>query len=375
MNERDAMKRNPASLVERLRERIRRESAITFRDWMAAALYDESEGYYRRSDRARWGRAGDYRTSPERSPLFAATFARYFAKLYQELGSPAQLTIVEAGAGAGHFAHGVLETLQRSSPHVFNATRYLIDETSADTRERVRERLRTFAGRVEFLRLNEIEVPINAGLVFSNELLDAMPVHRVIAREGKLLELCVGLNDAGEFIWTERETTTPRLAAYFDELGVHLADGQIAEVSLAAGDWLCRVAAKLDCGYIITVDYGAEPQELYGVPHRMGGTLRAFREHRFAGNVLSSPGEQDITTTVDWTHIKRTGEKCGLETALFERQDRFLLGAGALDQLELMAAETSNEAERVILHASAREMILPGGMSESFQVLVQKRKA
>src|SRR5436305_2054522 len=122
---------NSQHLAERLRERIRREGAIPFRDWMKSALYDEHEGYYARRDLKRWGRAGDYRTAPERSPLFAATFARYFAGLYEELGAPHSWTIFEAGAGAGHFASGVLETLRRDDPHTFAALRYVIDEASA----------------------------------------------------------------------------------------------------------------------------------------------------------------------------------------------------------------------------------------------------
>src|SRR3954467_7435957 len=116
---------NTLSLAERLRERIRHEGAITFRDWMEAALYDARDGYYCRRDRKRWGRMGDYRTSPERSLLFAATFARYFAKLHDELGSPEIWTIFEAGAGEGHFAHGLLQTLKQVFPETFSATRYV----------------------------------------------------------------------------------------------------------------------------------------------------------------------------------------------------------------------------------------------------------
>src|SRR5215210_7185650 len=123
-------------LAERLRALVRREGAISFRDWMNIALYDEREGYYFRRDLERWGRAGDYRTAPERSPLFSATFASYFAQLYEELDTPPAWTIFEAGAGAGHFAHGVLQTLRRDHPHIFSATRYVIDEPSADSRER-----------------------------------------------------------------------------------------------------------------------------------------------------------------------------------------------------------------------------------------------
>ena len=200
----EAEQTNSAPLAERLRERIRREGALSFRDWMEAALYDPREGYYSRRDLTRWGRTGDYRTSPERSPLFAATFARYFASLYQELDRPPAFTILEAGAGAGHFADGVLKTLERFYPRLFAATRFIIDEASMDARRRSEDRLAPFDARVEYRRLNEIEAPISAGIIFSNELLDAFPEYRVLMREGRLYELCVGLSQTGSFIWTER---------------------------------------------------------------------------------------------------------------------------------------------------------------------------
>lgn len=368
-----ALKKSDASLNARLRERIRREGRLTFRDWMEAALYDECEGYYCRHDRVPWGRAGDYRTSPESSPLFAATFAGYFATLYQELDSPSELTLLEAGAGAGHFAHGVLETLASCYPQVFRATRYLIDEVGTASRERLLKLLDAFKEKIEFRRLDELREPLAAGIIFSNELLDAMPVHRVVMRDGKLRELCVGLDQADEFVWTEYEPTTRRLEAYFEEQGVRLAEGQLAEVNLSAGDWLCRAARALGRGYIIAVDYGAEASQLYHPQQRREGTLRAFARHRLAGDVLSQPGAQDITSTVNWTQLERAGEKCGLETVGFERQDRFLLRAGLLTQLERMNRAAQSEADALRQRTGAREMILPGGMSESFQVLIQKR--
>lgn len=276
------------NLAERLRERIRRSGgSITFYEWMKAALYDPKDGYYCRRNLTRWGATGDYLTSPERSPLFAATFARYFVRLYEQLGAPRAWTIIEAGAGAGHFAEGVLETLRRDYPKVFTATRYVIDEASADAIERARVRLTPFKEHVEFQRLSQITSLPGAAIVFTNELLDAFPVHRVTMRDGRLWELCVGCDEAGNFIWTQRPPCTARLAAYFEKLQLKLAEGQVAEINLDAVEWIARIANILRRGFLVTVDYGAEADELYNSSLRPSGTLRAFRRHQFAEDALA----------------------------------------------------------------------------------------
>jgi SAM-dependent MidA family methyltransferase len=362
-----------APLAERLRERIRREGAITFHDWMEAALYDERDGYYCRRDLKRWGRSGDYRTSPERSLLFAATFAGYFARLYEELGSPEGWTIFEAGAGEGHFAHGLLETLKQDYPDIFSATRYVIDERSADAHERIRGRLSEYASRVEYKTLPEFGEQVNAGVIFANELLDAFPVYRVKMRGGKLCELFVSLDDAGGFTWTERDPSRPQLALYLERTGVDLSEGQAAEINLGIEDWIKLATNLFKRGYLITVDYGAEAHELYGEPHRREGTLRAFRRHKLTDEILANPGGQDLTTTINWTHVRRAGEELGWRTVSFERQNEFLLRAGLIEWLEQMAAKAQSETDALILRTGAKELILPGGISEYFQVLVQAK--
>jgi SAM-dependent MidA family methyltransferase len=375
MNEHAFKDSSAPTLAGRLRDKIRLEGPISFRDWMAAALYDPLDGYYSRRDRLRWGRAGDYRTSPECSPLFAAAFAGYFASLYEASGAPDSWTILEAGAGAGHFALGVLETLERDYRSVSQATRYVIDEVSEEARERARKRLSHFGGRVTFRRLCEIGTAFDAGVVFSNELLDAFPVHRVTLRDGCLKEFCVGLDSSGAFKWFLSEPTDARLETHFDKIGIKLGEGQIAEVNLAAEDWLARAAQSLARGYLVLVDYGAEAAALYDATRRPAGSLRAFRQHRLSEDVLARPGAQDITTTVNWTQIRQAGERAGLRTVLHCRQDEFLLRAGLLEQLERMSAALQSEAARIALRVTARDMILPGGMSQSFQVLVLKKCA
>jgi SAM-dependent MidA family methyltransferase len=190
---------------------------------------------------------------------------------------------------------------------------------------------------------------------------------------GCLSELFVELDEEGNFVWTQREPSTPQLAEYFARSNVELAEGQIAEVNLEVEKWTRRAASLFKSGYFIIVDYGAEARDLYTAPHRLAGTLRAFHHHRFADDPLAQPGEQDLTTTIDWTNVRSVGEETGLRRVRFERLDEFLLHAGLPDQLERMAREAPSETEALILRSSVRELILPGGMSESFQVLVQKK--
>jgi SAM-dependent MidA family methyltransferase len=336
---------------------------------MRAALYDTSGGYYQRADRKRWGREGDYRTSPERSELFAATLARYFVKLAEELDD---LTIVECGGGDGSFAAGVLRTLRDQFPSRFVETQYVICELSDDARNRARERLSEFSEHVQFCGGWD-QVSVKSGICFSNELLDAFPVHRVVKSDEGLSELYVTVNANGDFASSTGPLSTPRLAEFISSQSIELAPRQIIEINLAVDSWLTAVSEKLEKGFLITVDYGAEADELYDVALRPDGTLRGFSRHGFVEDLLADPGEYDLTTSVNWTQVKRVGEKLGWKVIEFTPQDKFLLNAGLLDQLQhrLNAAET--EAEKVSLTTGAREMILPGGMASSFQILVQKR--
>jgi SAM-dependent MidA family methyltransferase len=360
------------SLSERLRERIKLAGPMTFHDWMQAALYDEQDGYYLRPGRVRQGRAGDYRTAPETSPLFGATFGNYFMKSYFDLGAPEKWTIVEVGAGRGDFAHSVLSSLQRDFPNIFAATHYIIDEINNDERNATAEKLSDFKDRVEFRSLAEINEPLDFAIIFSNELLDAFPVHRVAGRNGALRELFVDLNDAGDFVWTDNELT-PRVSEYCQRIQLQIDDGQVYEVNLAAEDFLARAASLIDRGLLISVDYGADRADLLNDPNRSSGTLRAFHRHQMIDDVLSHPGELDLTTTVDWTQIQDAGARFGLETLRLHSLDRFLLSEGLPEQILSVSADMKDTAEILNLHAGARELIMPNGLAAHFQVLVQRK--
>lgn len=355
------------SLAERLRGRIERDGPISFRDWMAAALYDAEEGYYSRQQ-VRWGREGDYRTSPERSELFGASFARYFAQLYDKLGRPKAWTIFEAGAGAGRFAEVLLQTLEQQFPQVFVASSYLIDEVGSHSRAAAAQGLRRFGDRVQFKKLADLKQFL--GVVFSNELLDAFPIHRLFKREGQLHEFYVGVKEDRTFEWVTNDPIpglTERFEHYFPKFVERIAEGQIFEVSPQIEEWLEQVNKKLHSGYIVSVDYGFLSEE--SGPRE---TLRGFHRHQFVEDLLANPGEHDLTASVDWSFVKKVGIQLGLREISFERLDKFLLAAGVLDELELQSKTAESDAERLSLSSTAREMIMPDGMAASFQVLVQE---
>jgi SAM-dependent MidA family methyltransferase len=361
------------SLANYLADRIQSDGPITFYEWMREALYNETAGYYMRSDTQIWGREGDYRTSPEASDLFAATFARYFAQLYEELGSGAHFQIVECGSGDGVFAERLLTSLQTFFPDVYQAVDYFIDDVSDSRAVATKRRLSRFGSKVEFAKLKSL-AELDPGIIFSNELLDAMPVHRITRRNGKLFELYVSLNPSGQFEYVKGPLSSSNLLDIYVDNGVEIREDQIIELSPDIDDWLSVAAEKLFQGYLITVDYGAETAELYGNPERHAGTIRAYCRHSFS-EVLERPGECDITAHVNWTRLITVGARLGLETLRFERQDKFLLDAGILTELERRSASMQSEADRSRLNTGAREMILPNGMASSFQVLVQRRNS
>ena len=253
-------------LVEAIRDAILRDGPMTFARFMEIALYDPARGYYR-SPEARPGRAGDFLTAPEASPIFGRTVARFAAGVHAALGSPARFPIREHGAGEGALAAPLIEGLLRGEPATSGPpprqVRYLVDEVDgrrvAAARERVAAlRLPPGAATIEADDGRPIE-----GLVIANEVLDALPTHRVVQRGGTLREVRVGLDKTAAFVDIEADPSTAELAARLAADGVSLADGQHAEICLATDAWIGRVAAGLTRGVLLLIDYGHPAAELY----------------------------------------------------------------------------------------------------------------
>ncbi len=356
------------ALKEAIIARIEREGGITFRDFMEMALYTPLLGYYT-SRREKMGRSGDYVTSPEVSPLFGAISGRQLREMWDVLGTPAEFQVVEAGAGTGALCRDVLRWARRADAAFADALRYVIVEANEAPAGRQRETIEA-EGLSERVTWREALPETVEGCILSNELLDAMPVHRVAAVNGALREIHVTWN-GNAFAEELREPSTPDLTAYFDRLGVQPGEGCRAEVNLAAPDWVRTAAAALGRGFLMTFDYGYEAKELYA-PWRTDGTLLCFHRHNASADPYARIGRQDITSHVDFTSVRGAGEDAGLQTLGIVSQSEFLMNLGLPDALPAMGEGDTNMEEYYVRRRSVVELVDPAGLGR-IKVMVQAR--
>jgi SAM-dependent MidA family methyltransferase len=215
----------------------------------------------------------------------------------------------------------------------------------------------------------ELDADALVGCVYSNEFVDALPVHRVVARATGLRELFVAVRK-GALVMEEGEPSTSALVEYLARYGVPLRNGQQAEINLAALGWIEQVAAKLERGFLLTIDYGYLAPELYS-PARLGGTLLAYRAHRASEDVLVCPGAQDLTAHVNFSALIEHGREVGLLPLGFTSQAKFLLALGKENEFADLYAPQASELERYQARLHLKQLIYPEGMGEIFRILVQ----
>lgn len=355
-------------LAELLADRIRRFGPITFADYMRECLYHPVHGYYSKAESKRFA---DYYTSVDVHPIFARLLARQFAEMWEGLGRPAEFTLIEAGAGVGRFAGQVLDFCEAKLPGLYDRLQYVAMERSASRREQAAIRSQRHSAAGHFTASAEIPAHIAAGCIFSNELVDALPVHRVVMNGGALKEIFVGFRD-GRFVGVVAPLSTCAISEYFAAQGIALHEGQSAEVGLEACDWIGEIGRRLERGYVLTIDYGHPAPELFD-EHHMRGTLLAYQNNRASEEFYSSPGEQDLTAHVNFTALESWGKRAGLETAGFTSQTAFLLALGQGNEFADLYDEGQTEPERTKARLQLKTLIHPEGMGERFQVLVQRK--
>ena len=358
-------------LERRLVERINREGPITFRDFMQAALYDPELGYYN-TERLKIGPDGDYYTSSNVHSAFGAVLARAFAEMWADAGEP--LTLVEMGPGTGRLASDVLSAMLAEHPDLLNRLTYVLVETSDTMRKRQQDNLLSFEDQVACSPLGELEQKGIQGIVFSNEFVDALPVHRVCRIDDRLREMYVEAaspGSANRLRATWGNTSTTMLDEYVDRMKVSLRDEQMIEINLDAIEWFERISRVLERGFLVTVDYGDLAEVLYA-PERRSGTVRSFYRHRLIDSPFDRIGEQDITSSVNFTALIENGRDIGFELVSYERQTAFLIRMGLIERIAARCGPNEsleNQLERL----AVKNLFVPGGVSDNFRVLIQRR--
>jgi len=334
---------------------------------MELALYCPETGYYE-SQKDNVGRRGDFITSVSTGSLFGELLAFQFAEWLREFEiSNLKFQIAEAGAHDGKLAADILSWLQSHRPKLFAEIEYVILEPSASRQTWQREALKMFAPRVRWLsQFNDLTPQQFNGIIFSNELLDAFPVHRYGWDAAQKSWFEWGVIAAGDgFGWAKIPHSAFRIP--HSDLEVVLPDGYTVEVSPAAENWWRTAAGILSRGKLLAIDYGFAAEEMFS-PGRTRGTLRAYHRHHVADDLLAWPGEQDLTAHVNFSAIQNAGEAAGLKTDAFCTQPQFLTRI-----LQKAVAEKSFAEWNASRTRQFQTLTHPEHLGRAFRVLIQSR--
>ena len=374
------------ALTDFIRQAIQQTGPVTFEWFMEQALYHPELGYYS-SGRCGIGRGGDYFTNVSVGPLFGRLLAAQFAEMWESMGRPDDFVIVEQGAHHGDFARDVLGAVRERAPDFFSTLRYWIIEPFPILRERQGKALHDFSEKLTWEE-SLIDLEPFCGVHFSNELLDAMPVHLIdkVARASSLNRVgSSGKNrrslydsdaewqerfvveSGDEFSFVTASITDAELRLHLNTIPGHLSGPYETEVNLAALKWIESLAQKLIRGYVLAVDYGYSRGDYYA-PERTSGTLQCYAHHRVIRSPLTDIGNVDITAHIDWTSVASWGEKHGLTVAGFTDQHHFVTGVVTALMQEEFDAEADAGTRRAL-----QTLLHPEFLGKTFQFLALTR--
>lgn len=347
------------SLPQTLQQLLAQQQTIPFVAFMQQALYAPAEGYYS-SGLTKIGRAGDFITAPELTPLFGQSLANQCQQIMAELNTP---SLFEFGAGTGRLCVDILSHLESiaSLPEY-----YFILELSADLKLRqqqlIEQHIPHLAAKVQWLDRWPSQ-PFN-GVVIANEVLDAMPVHRFLVDERGLFEQYVGLNEQNELVELFKICDNQQLIDYVNSHLTALEAPYLTEANLFINDWLTSIYQMLNKGAVLLIDYGFPRHEYYH-PDRNQGTIMCHYQHHAHPNPLLHVGEQDITAHVDFTHVAEAGYDAGFHIAGYTNQASFLLANGLLG----LVHNLNNERDAFRAKQAIKQLTQPSEMGELFKVI------
>lgn len=322
------MRGNESGVSRVIRSEIERLGRITFARFMELALYHSDHGYY--TTTVGLGEQGDYYTSPELHPYFAAVVAAQAYDTWVGLGSPEQFQIVEVGGGSGRCARDLLVHASSAYPEFSESIYYRIDDRSPRLRSAQRERLGAagLENRVAWSSGEDTDwQPASIeGLIVANELLDAFAVHLITARSGEVQELYVIERD-GSLALAAGPVSSAEITDYLASKQIKVPDDVQWELNLGSVRWIRRAMAALERGALLLMDYGYPRASLYH-PDRRQGTLLCYAAHTLGSDPLQRPGQQDITSHIDLDLVAGILRESGVDSIDLRTQADVLVQAG-----------------------------------------------
>ncbi len=358
-------------LVAVIASEIADSGPIPFVRFMELALYHPQFGYYMRapeSGQERIGWRGDFYTSSDVHPILGKALAKQAEQMHRLLGHPDPFTVIEMGPGKGLLARHFLTACERHRSSFFPHLRYVLIDRSPTMREIQRRNLAPWLDRPDLVTwvddLDQMAPQSVTGLLFSNELVDSFPVHRIHMTATGPQELGVDYRD-GRFLECLLPLSSAKLAHHLRRLSAEWSEGYRTEVNLQASDWITHVAQCVDRGFVITTDYGHTAQDLYR-PDRKDGTFLCYWQHQTNTDPFTRVGDQDMTAHVDFSSLAVAGEDHGLHTTGFTNQISFLMGLGVEQMLQEL--EQDSREFKAVIH-----LLKPNGMGTTFKTLIQHK--
>ena len=339
---------------------------MTFEQFMSMALYDPELGYYN-TESGKIGREGDFYTSSHLHPVFGSIIGRQIFELWDLMGRPDNFRIVEMGGGAGHFCKDLLDSLRSVDKFAdfFRTLKYTIIERSPAMRNKQQGLLSGLTDKIEWLS-SLSECGGITGCIFSNELLDAFPVH-LVRMEESLKEIYLDFDEDKGFMEIAGDLSNEEILTYFRDFSVEIRKGYTTEVNLRIRDWLKEINEVLERGFVLTIDYGYPAWDYYS-EDRDRGTLMCYHKHQVIENPYLNIGQQDITAHVNYSAVKKWGEDIGIKTAGFCGQGVFMMSLGIDEDIKKIA---EGPGDYVFEIARIKKLILPQGLGESHKVMIQ----
>jgi SAM-dependent MidA family methyltransferase len=344
-----------------------RGGAVTFREFMELALYHPDHGYYT-SETARYGRCGDFLTAPSASRWYGRVVAGLLAGVAIRLGP---LTLVDVGSGDGSFVTRLVAALGPSAKQVLREV--VSVESSAQMRLRQQTSFESLSVRARCAeRMPDVSGRGFTVVIHASELYDALPVHRVVARDDRLFEQWV-CSRGDEVRWLEKPAPST-LGEYFTQHGVKLEQGQVAEVNFGARSLHAELLQNAgDSALALILDYGYPASRLYDPRGRRGGSIACYREHLLRRDPLECPGKQDITSHVNWDDLQAVGRGVGWRDAGLWSLAEFLIRSGIGSAMEKagIGPEADLDASVVAERQEIKRLLDPDGMGSDLKMLVQ----